>query len=378
MKTPQSISSFLLDCHYLINEVQFQIKELIEKKYDNPKFYITYNKFLENLRNLDEYRGLQNDSNEVSGKFGVLGVLSSLLSSIGVNKYLNEDDLDIMKAIQGRKIIIINVSSFSDNILNIFNAALYDTLSKRVSNPGELVPLTVFIDEAQKVLSPDYLPNVDVCRENKFEYIFATQDELLLASRLSSFKTTELLRNIIFQVSFKTNDISLPETMELKRFEYIDLRSNKKYLSNQIFFEERELLTTELRYQKSNKDLQVSTENSEILIYDPVLSLENKVLVKNIVNGELNHTLHYFSKIDLENAKNNILSYEISLIPMLRKNDASALNEKLQTLYNTVFELKKSVREQNNRIDKLTNQMNHIQNFPNKDTNKDHLLFHIL
>ena len=103
----------------------------------------------------------------------------------------------------------------------------------------------VNLDEAQKVLNKDYLPQVDICRESKFEYIFATQDEILLQNKLGQNKFEELYTNIASKYSFATNSNEIKN-----KFEYIDLNTNKKAIAIPMFFDNEDLIKVEHEFQK--------------------------------------------------------------------------------------------------------------------------------
>ena len=139
-----------------------------------------------------------------------------------------------------------------------------------------------FIDEAQKVLHKDYLPQVDVCRESRFEYIFATQDEILLKNKLGSNKFEELYVNIVSKYSFETNSNNLNN-----KFEYIDLNTNRKSIANPMFIDKKDLIKVEHEFQKStlvlsHSDYLSSKNEIYILKYDETLIEDYKVIIQTI------------------------------------------------------------------------------------------------
>lgn len=172
------------------------------------------------------------------------------------------------------------MSTFNENSLNIFNLAIYTRLQKVVNS--KMKPVSIFIDEAQKVLNANYLPQVDVCRESKFEYIFATQDEILIENKIGENKFKELFTNIIDKFSFTTNSNDIKN-----RFEYVDLNSNKKAFANPIFFDKNELIKVEYLFQKENNILKHSDYKSKkdeiyILKYDEKLIEDYKVIIEKM------------------------------------------------------------------------------------------------
>ena len=130
------------------------------------------------LKCLELYKNIKKDDD--SGRNAVANHLNSVLNALATKLYLNKGDIDIIKELRAGKIVIIDVSSFNENILNIINLAIYTRLQNAFCET--MKPVSIIIDEAQKVLNNDYLPQTDVCREAKFEYLFATQDPVLLIS----------------------------------------------------------------------------------------------------------------------------------------------------------------------------------------------------
>jgi len=254
----------------------------------SDKLCMLYDGMVKKLESFKIYKNLK-DSNETSGKYGVIGVLSSILSPIANLEFLNSDELNLAEALNSSKIIIINVSTFSENIIAALNISIYNELSKRVSY-NQTKPISIFIDEAQKVLNDKYIPDVDVCRENRFEYIFATQDESLLANKIGSYKMNEIKRNIATIYSFKTNDEMLAQTNALKTFEYIDFKDNSKYCLNPTFIDKDKLEMIELSYQQSSKNLDnftLTNRNASILLHHPSLYTSHQAYQKNLKTNEI-------------------------------------------------------------------------------------------
>ena len=152
-------------------------------------------------------------------------------------------------------------------------------------------PVSIIIDEAQKVLSAEYLPQTDVCRESKFEYIFATQDKILLINKLGNSKFEELYSNLIDKYSFSSNNL---EAME--QFEYLNISNNRKYFANPMFINRKELIKVEYEFLKLNNLLElVDYQSNEpyIFIYDNKLIEEYKIMIETI--NEKYITVDYLS-----------------------------------------------------------------------------------
>ena len=100
------------------------------------------------------------------------------------------------------KIVIINSENIGKSATQIINARLFAALKKRAGKT-HAQGVSIFIDEAHKIITPTTLPEVSVCRECRFEYIMATQDELLLKRSIGLLETEEMLVNVAFVLSYK-------------------------------------------------------------------------------------------------------------------------------------------------------------------------------
>jgi len=151
-------------------------------------------------------------------------------------------------------------------------------------------PVSIFIDEAQKVLNKSYLPEVDVCRESRFEFIFATQDDILLINKLGELKFNELFSNIEEQYSFKTN-----RNDELEQHEVLNLLNKRKLHTKPLFFSKEELIKTEYRYLEGYNLLKYSDFFSlepYMFKFDEILFEDYKLIVETIDGRiiEVNYT----------------------------------------------------------------------------------------
>jgi hypothetical protein len=294
VKSPAAIVKFFQDMEYQYEELDKKIKIYISKNIDEldkgKRAYI--DKVLNNIKKSKEHKELLSEyhdmkaNGETGGKNGVLHVLSSVIMGAAQNDYFNGDNFDIVEHLNQGAIIIINVQDANDTILNMLNLSIYQKLNIRTITK-EKTPITIFIDEAQKVLSPGYLPDVDICRENKFEYVFSSQDYALLENKLGQDKAYELLRNVTTQFSFKTSNKG-EDTDNLMQFEYMDVINKRRYMTDPYFFQDAELFDIEHEYQKKHittKMIDVQTDMEYILVYSPILIHHEKIILRYI-NGE--------------------------------------------------------------------------------------------
>jgi len=246
-KTSEDIESMKLFAKYalaLYQELGYDINKI-------KKLFLALNDIEKYFDNLSEYHMISNTEDSVNGKFGVLGVLGSILSNFGAAEYLNNSKFDIVDALMDSKIVVINCLDIDELSLIMINSVIYTQLQKKLFYKNA-ADISIFIDEAHKILHRDYLPSVDTCRESKFEYILSTQDELLLRNKLGKDRCEELLRNIVTQFSFVTNlNESLYDTHKLKKFEYLNFENKRTYLANRILLDTDVLFEVEHTYQKN-------------------------------------------------------------------------------------------------------------------------------
>ena len=208
---PTNLKFFLLEYkNSRIKTIEIKYQKVLNK-IENSALLSTISKKIkhlkENIKSLENYE-LVNDGDD-SGRNGVVSHLASYTGNIASNDFLNYDDFDIVGELRRGKIIIINVSNLTENSLNLINLGIYSSLQRL--NQKFLNPVSIIVDEAQKILHADYLPETDVCRESRFEYIFATQSPVLLENKLTTNKYKELIQNVITRMSFATNENDLYE-----------------------------------------------------------------------------------------------------------------------------------------------------------------------
>lgn len=270
---PTNLKNFLL--LYKNFKLKFIDEEFLTIEYNEDiklvnNIKLKINCLKEQLENLENYEKV--DDGEDAGRNGVVSHLFSYTVNAASNDFLNKNETDIIEELRNGKIVIINVSNLNENILNLINLGIYSSLQRL--NDKNLKPVSIIIDEAQKILHKDYLPETDVCRESRFEYIFATQSEILLINKLSEYKFKELISNIGTVYSFAGIDNDLEETHEY-------LYNNKNsYFAEPIFINDKELFEVEVKYQTENEIYKLIKATDKINFYlkfDAKLFEENKI-----------------------------------------------------------------------------------------------------
>ncbi|RAX58193.1 hypothetical protein CCZ01_03720 [Helicobacter monodelphidis] len=210
------------------------------------------------LNDMEQYQPFLNryaklKDNEDGEEHGNYGVISCLMNTIqdGINcEAINTGFFDIQEMVTEKKIIIIYADTLGDNISRLLNERIFKFLIRRTIFLKEIQPVSIFIDEAHKILTPNTLPEVSLCRENCFEYIMSVQDRILLENTLGVDKVNEMMVNIAHQVSFKNDNISA--CVNLETFHYKTLgnysRSGK---AKPIFFKKDQMRQVVVEYQRN-------------------------------------------------------------------------------------------------------------------------------
>lgn len=75
--------------------------------------------------------------------------------------------------------MIINAQGLKDNVIELMLNSTLSSMTRRISDEYK-VPVSIFIDEAQRVLNSQTDLHADVLREAKVELILAFQNEDVL------------------------------------------------------------------------------------------------------------------------------------------------------------------------------------------------------
>ena len=210
--------------------------------------------------------------------------INTPLITIANIEWLNCDKYDVIEGLENGGIISVNTASFSDSILTIYNNSIFMELKKRAQK-SSCTPVSIFIDEAQKIISSNFDLPIDVLRECKVELFLSFQNSELMIEKIGASKFKSLYKNLKKMYLFRN-----PEEFEgydlssLRTFEYYTDESYEKKYSKAIFFNFENFFKTENKYQKineiKNRYIIEEQKNEFILVYDSSLFSSNKVIVK--------------------------------------------------------------------------------------------------
>ena len=253
------------------------------------------------------------DSNENLTQ-NIMGSLLSPLLSLSQNKSFNSNEFDITQELNDGKIIIVNVESLSNSVMESLNNTILYELSKRTKSLS-INPISIFIDEVQRIMSKNTDLPIDIFREAKVDLFLATQNSALLKEKLKDEKFNALMGNLTQKFYFESsNDEELETELSLKKLETFSFICGDdgymyEHKSKPLFLDRDKLILVEFRYQKSKKVLEnflYKYRTAKVILdYDSRLYKENKVIVIDVVTKK-EHILDSLTKESIEYLKDEL------------------------------------------------------------------------
>ena len=287
IKSTESVKEFHLNMSNFTEEFTDGLKEIAKNlnitnslKNITKELFILQKKLNDNLKCLATFQQKTGSSNHES----LINSINKPIAALSLKKSLNDDSFDVIEALNQNKIVIINTQEFSDSGLSYFSNSLFKEFEKRTNQMANN-SISVFIDEAQRVISSEYELPIDVLREARVELFLAFQNEELMVEKLGLNKYKSLSKNITRKFQFKNEDDA--DTDNLDKFEYITSNAIKKAVP--IFLNKNDLFNIELEYQKKlnifkKYDINKSNYKNMILIHDSKLFENNQILLSDINN----------------------------------------------------------------------------------------------
>jgi hypothetical protein len=224
------------------------------------------------------------DLSEASGNNGNYFMIASVINLVGSDRYVNDTKAgDIAELLNAGKIVVINTESFSSGILASLLDQTLESLSTR-SKHKNVHPISVIIDEANRVLSADSDIRIDVLRESKVEVIMATQNHEQMMTKMGEDRWLSFAQNFNTRYHFMGMGYH-------GKFKVINEINDQELEALPMFFEEDQLDLIEWEYQQHNGyyDRYIkNTTNQCIVIYDHLLiEKENKLLVYDLKTKDI-------------------------------------------------------------------------------------------
>ena len=245
-------------------------------------------KVIEDVKDMMD--GLSEESNEhLAQQF--LGSLVGPLSLLSQNEYFNTNSFNIVNGLEEGKIIVINTEALSDAVLASLNSVILKDLTLRTRSRNK-TPVSIFIDEAQRVLTKNADLAVDVLREAKVDLFLASQNSSLLIHKLGTEKFDAFMGNLTKKYYFQNSiaeDIPDPEILKsLECFEYMSYCDgySQKQKSTPIFISDTQKLSAEYEYQHYYNvlnDFACDYVNREVVLeYIPKLFERGQIIVVDL------------------------------------------------------------------------------------------------
>jgi hypothetical protein len=291
-KSLEDLKRFVKNLDYIHNCILKEVKEAIilnfeemskdeiKKKYHELLYVIEQFKLNIEIaeNNLNSFDTSSNNNTKTLQT--IILAMNTPLMNIANIKWLNEDEFDLVESLNRGEIIIFNTKTFSENILSSYCNAIFMELTKR-TNMTNLKPVSIFVDEAQRIMSRTIDLPIDVLREAKVDLFLAFQNEELMIQKLGENRYFSLIKNMKNQYIFKNigflndHDLSKLETFEY----YVSEDNPKKNIAELIFLEKEDLFNVELKYQKSinlhDKYNLEGKDRNRVIIYDEYAIKEN-------------------------------------------------------------------------------------------------------
>jgi methanogenic corrinoid protein MtbC1 len=248
---------------------------------ESKKMMKKYNEVKEKSLKLVNYT-IKPDLSEASGNNGVFFMISSSITDMMAD-FLNDPyGKDINELLeQQQSIVIINTEALTMPITsNLLNTILSRFVPRAKLTSKRAV--SVFIDEANRVLSPESDLYTDILREACIDVTLCVQNEAQMVEKFGAYRWIAFQQNFVNRISY-AND-----TNGLKTFEYEDLITSNVYQATPIFFDKEVLMQEELEYQNS-QDLYLHCRDtaSEVVIFDKhLMEYDNKVIIYDVVSKE--------------------------------------------------------------------------------------------
>jgi len=203
------------------------------------------------------------------------------------------------------KIVVVNTESFSTSILSSLLDQTLESLSTR-SKHKQIHPISVIIDEANRVLSADSDIRIDVLRESKVEVIMATQNHEQMMTKMGEDRWLSFAQNFNTRVHFMGMGLQ-------GKFKVLDELSDKELEASPMFFKEEDLDHVEWVYQNRHRFYnRYMSHQKTIVIYDHALfEKEEKIILYHLDDHTMSLTPLYPIESDV---KSTILRDKVKLL----------------------------------------------------------------
>ena len=239
--------------------------------------------FEEAIEAVRVYKDLDEEKNNMYNT--ILLTLKTGLNRIGMKKHIHTPGVDINNLLNQGKIVIIRTADIADVALGFLSYSIFNGFKSRFSDHTKQ-PISVFIDEAQRVLNDSFDLPIDILREAQVEVFLAYQTPSLLIDKIGIEKYESIQTNLATKFLYKGLE-SPKDTTDLEPFQYYSNLDNYTSLYQTSYYPltYEEEFEAELEYQKSiglfeRYDISLHTQEEFIIHYDPLEYEKNALLIK--------------------------------------------------------------------------------------------------
>lgn len=200
------------------------------------------------MEELPRWKALEVDESGASatGNNGVRQVLENALSSTASRHYLNEGR---NRLLEEGEIMVVDIEGIDEALLPLLMQSVLSRLAVRMRGGSDLRPVSVFIDEANRVLPGDSDLYGDVLREAKTELIVAYQNESQMEAKFGEVRWAAVRENFLHEYRMEAS------WMVRYRFEWTE----EVYRPLPVTFEVEELDEAEEAYNSLERNLEAIT-----------------------------------------------------------------------------------------------------------------------
>jgi len=229
-KSPAQLKRFFKASSQLVKDIEEQLESIDFKK--NEKFIkkalLALYKLMENVENYKDY-SISEDSSDASGNNGVLQVLNNAVFDLASKEFINSPQIDLIEKLNSGAIVIIDIESIDKKIHSILLTTILSKLSLRVRN-DVIDPVSIFVDEANRILDDKSDIYSDTLRESKTELILAIQNEEQMIEKFGETRWRSIYRNFKHRykidenhnVTYNGNSRFKPEPLIIKKSTLLD------------------------------------------------------------------------------------------------------------------------------------------------------------
>lgn len=175
----------------------FADEELVDESNNQEnivrKIMRAFLRFEESISPYKEY-SIKADADENGGNNGVLQVLNNAVLNLTNKDYINNADIDVVQSLNNGAIIIVDIEGIESDIHGVLLETVLSKLSTRIRN-GRPAPVSVFVDEANRVLMEKMDIHNDTLRESNVELVLAIQNEEQMIEKFGQIKWESIRKN---------------------------------------------------------------------------------------------------------------------------------------------------------------------------------------